>query len=329
MMDQLIAAFPNQVREAMQIGKKIKLTKPARAIENIVVSGLGGSGIGANLVQDQTAAALKVPFIVSKDYELPAFVGKNTLLIISSYSGNTEETVSSLKIAIQRKAHIICVCSGGAIAKLAVKHGLDLVLIPGGMPPRACLGYSAIQQFYILRKLKFIGAEFETALEEAVSLMEKKQAAIQTTAEKIAEKIYNKLPIVYAASGSESVAVRFRQQINENGKQLAWHHVIPEMNHNELVGWREKNENLAVIILRNEHDHARTQLRMDLNKKVIRKYTPNIIEIASKGETKLARALYLIHLTDWISWFLSQKRKMDCVEVKVIDWLKGELANAK
>jgi glucose/mannose-6-phosphate isomerase len=140
--------------------------------------------------------------------------------------------------------------------------------------------------------------------------------------------LFDKIPIIYAANGSEAIAVRFRQQINENGKQLAWHHVIPEMNHNELVGWREKNENLAVVFIRNEHDHPRSQMRMELNKKVIKKYTSTIIEIKSKGETSIGRAIYLIHLTDWISWFLSQKRNMDCVEVKIIDWLKGELSKS-
>jgi glucose/mannose-6-phosphate isomerase len=327
-MEAYIAGFGNQLREAIAIGKKIKLTTLPQGIEHIVVSGLGGSGIGANMVQDFAAQTLKIPYIVSKDYDLPVYIGKKSLVIISSYSGNTEETISSMKEAIKRKARIICICSGGAIAKLAVQLKIDLILIPGGMPPRACLGYSSVQQLYILKKLKMIDGSFEAKLEESITLIEKSQKRIRVEAAKIASKIYNKIPVIYSASGTEAVAVRFRQQINENGKQLAWHHVIPEMNHNELVGWREKNENLAVIFLRNEHDHPRSQTRMALNKKVIRKYTSTIIDIQSKGDSRLARVIYLVHLTDWISWYLSIDRKMDCVEVNVIDWLKGELKKA-
>jgi glucose/mannose-6-phosphate isomerase len=134
------------------------------------------------------------------------------------------------------------------------------------------------------------------------------------------------MPFIYAINGMEAVAVRFRQQVNENGKQLCVHHIIPEMNHNELVGWRTKDENLAVIIFRNKEDFSRSQTRVELNKKIFKQYTPNIIEVWSKGSSYLERALYLIHVGDWISWHLSVLRNFDCTEVKVIDWLKGELA---
>jgi glucose/mannose-6-phosphate isomerase len=124
----------------------------------------------------------------------------------------------------------------------------------------------------------------------------------------------------------EPVAVRLRQQINENSKALCWHHVVPEMNHNELVGWTEKNENLAVLYLRNDDDYSRNVVRMDINKKIIGQYAGDIIEVYSKGESLAEKALYLVHLGDWISWYLAELRGVDALEVNVIDFLKGELA---
>lgn len=134
------------------------------------------------------------------------------------------------------------------------------------------------------------------------------------------------MPIIYAAADFEGVAVRFRQQINENSKMLCWHHVVPEMNHNELVGWRTKDNTKVVVLLRNETDYERTQLRMEINKTIIKKYTPNIIEIWSKGKSYLERVFYIVHLTDWASVFLAELNGIDDTEVKVIDFLKGELA---
>ena len=120
--------------------------------------------------------------------------------------------------------------------------------------------------------------------------------------------------------------MRFRQQINENSKELCWHHVIPEMNHNELVGWRTKHENLAVVIFRNDDDFERSVTRIEINKKIISQYCSSIIEIHSKGNSKLERTLYNIHLGDWVSVFLAEKKNIDISEVKVIDFLKSELS---
>jgi glucose/mannose-6-phosphate isomerase len=124
----------------------------------------------------------------------------------------------------------------------------------------------------------------------------------------------------------ESVAVRLRQQINENSKVLCWHHVYPEMNHNELVGWTEKNNNLAVVFLRNKDDFKRNAVRMDITKDIYAKYTDTIIEIFSKGQTLVEKSIYLVHLSDWVSWYLSELTGADAIEVRAIDYLKSELA---
>ena len=326
MMDKLIRDFSKQLKEAMEIGRAANISKPSREIRNVVVSGLGGSGIGANLTGELVSDELQLPFMVNKDYFLPDFVNEYTLVIISSYSGNTEETVHALNIARTKKAQIICVTSNGKILEIASENKLDYIQIPEGMPPRACLGYSFVQQLFILNKLGLIGNKRIDELDKAVKLLDDQMETIQKSAKDLAEKLYEKIPVIYVSAAMESVAVRFRQQLNENSKILAWHHAIPEMNHNELVGWRDRNNDLAVVFLRNETDFERIQQRMEISRNVISNYTDHIYDIFSQGNSKTERALYLIHLVDWASFYLAQLRSKDAVEVKVIDHLKGELA---
>ncbi len=328
-MKQLISAFPTQLKEALTIGQSYRFRTAKKAFANIVLTGLGGSGIGGSIVQNFVADKMKIPFIVNKDYFLPSFVNENTLVIVSSYSGNTEETLAAMKQALKAKATVICVTSGGKIADMAGKKELDCIVLPAGMPPRACLGYSMVQVLYILAHFGYIKNDFEKSINASVKLLKDGEKAIQKQAKAIAKKLHGKTPIIYAATSFEGVAVRFRQQINENGKMLAWHHVIPEMNHNELVGWRDKDASRAVVFLRNEDDYERSQMRMEINKPVIKKYSPTIIEIWSEGNSYFEKVFYTVNLTDWVSVYLADLHGVDATEVKVIDHLKGELSKAK
>lgn len=325
-MKKLVANFPTQLHEALIIGQNYRFQTAQKTFSNVVLSGLGGSGIGGSIVQNFVGDELKIPFIVNKDYSLPAFVNKDSLVIISSYSGNTEETIAAMQQALKAKATVVCITSGGKISELCKKKKLDCILLPAGMPPRSCLGYSLTQVLFILGYFKLIKTDFEKQLKASIKLMKDDQKDIQKQAKALAKKLNGKLPIIYSAANFEGVAVRFRQQINENSKMLCWHHVVPEMNHNELVGWRTKDKNKVVVLLRNETDYERTQLRMEINKTIIKKYTPNIIEIWSKGKSYLERVFYIVHLTDWASVFLAELNGTDDTEVKVIDFLKGELA---
>lgn len=327
-MKQLVHDFPTQLQEAMMIGQSYRFQTEQKEFKNVVLTGLGGSGIGGTIAQNYLFEKLRVPFIVNKDYFLPAFIGPDTLVIVCSYSGNTEETISAMQQAIKAKATIVCITSGGKISDTAKKKGFDCILLPAGMPPRACLGYSMLQVLYIMRHFGLLSNNFEKDLKASIKLLQEESKDIQKKAKAVAQKLFGKTPIIYSAADYEGVAIRFRQQINENGKMLCWHHAIPEMNHNELVGWRDKDASRAVVILRNEDDYERTQMRMEINKKIIKKYTPTIIEIYSKGKSYWEKAFYLIHLTDYVSVNLAELRNHDATEVKVIDFLKGELANA-
>ncbi|MCB9186819.1 MAG: bifunctional phosphoglucose/phosphomannose isomerase, partial [Flavobacteriales bacterium] len=187
-------------------------------------------------------------------------------------------------------------------------------------------GLSFPEVLYVLHAHDIISKKFEKELEATIALLDKHENAIVKEALEITEKLFGKIPVIYAADGFGGVATRFRQQINENSKMLCWHHVIPEMNHNELVGWRSKNDDLAVILFRSESDFDRIQARMNINKGTFSEYTNTVVEVWSKGTSDLQRALYLVHIGDWISYFLAEKKGIDETEVKVIDHLKGELA---
>lgn len=328
-MKQLILDFPTQLHEALIIGQSYRFQAAKKEFTNVVLTGLGGSGIGGSIIQNFVFDKLKVPFIVNKDYFLPSFINANSLVIVSSYSGNTEETVAALKTAIKLKATVVCITSGGMIAEIAKKKKIDCILLPAGMPPRACVGYSMTQVLYALTHFGLLKYNFEKDIKTSIKLLKQGENIIQRSAKSVAQKLHDKLPIIYAASHFEGVAVRFRQQLNENSKVLCWHHAIPEMNHNELVGWRDKDNKKAVVLLRTDEDYERVKLRMEINKKVFRKYTPNIIEIYAKGKSYWERVFYFIHFTDWVSVYLADLRGLDSVEVKVIDFLKGELAKSK
>ncbi len=324
-MRTLIEQFPEQLKKALEIGKNQFFKTEKHPVNNIVICGLGGSGIGANFFHDAVYEELEIPLTICKGYFIPTWLSKDSLVVICSYSGNTEEVLHCFDQAIARNATIIGISSNGEVQKMCEENRLNFVKIPGGFPPRACLGYSVVQLFYIALYFQLINKEFEIEFEASISLLLQEQDKIMKEAKKIAENIYDKIPIIYSSDAYESVSVRWRQQINENGKQLCWHHVVPEMNHNELVGWRDKNEMLAVIFLRNETDYFQIKKRMDLNKEVYKKYTPNIYEVHSKGNSFIERGLYLIHIGDWLSLFLSELRGYDTTEVKVIDHLKSNL----
>jgi glucose/mannose-6-phosphate isomerase len=325
-MKTLIENFSNQLNEGLEIGKSTDITPATTKINNVVISGLGGSGIGGTLVSQLTSKQSICPIIANNGYSIPGFVGENTLLIICSYSGNTEETISAMNIGIEKKAEIACITSGGKVLEKAHELGFNNVVIPGGMPPRSCLGYSLTQLFFLLNKYGIIDNTYISEIRNSIGLIKHKQDDIINEAKEIANLLNHKTPVIYASSEYEGMVVRLRQQINENSKLLCWHHVFPEMNHNELVGWTDKNENLAIVLFRDNDDHPQVKKRMDICKPIFQKYTPNIIEVFSKGTSMIEKTIYFIHLGDWISYFLGINRGVDITEVNVIDYLKSELA---
>ena len=326
-MNKMIARFPEQLEEALKIAATVSLKKHNAPFRSVFISGLGGSGIGGNFVQEFVRPHCKLPVVVSKGYHAPTWVNKHTLAICSSYSGNTEETLSTFGQLLGTGAKIVCIASGGKLIEQAKAHGLDYVQLPGGWSsPRACLGYSIVAQMGVLRAAGLIPLKLFTSVKAAQKLLAKDDTDIQKRARKIAGFLSEKTPVLYIADQMEAVAVRWRQQINENAKMLCWHHVVPEMNHNELVGWRNNRPDVAVVWLRNRDDFQRTAVRMDINKEIVEHFTATSVEVWSKGKSHIEKAFYLSYLGDWVSYYLAEMRNVDPVEIKVIDYLKGELA---
>lgn len=328
-MEPLIAHFPLQLKESLIIGQSYRFAEAAGGVvEEVVLTGLGGSGIGGSIVRNYVSGKLKVPFMVNKDYHLPAFTGRRTLVIVSSYSGNTEETLACLKQAIRARARIVCITSGGRVAEIAHKKKIDCILLPAGMPPRACIGYSLIQVLFILEHFGLLKETIVKEVKAAIRLLTDSAEDIRQEAEAIARKLNGRQPVIYAPASLEGMAVRFRQQLNENSKVLAWHGVLPEMNHNELVGWTQKDPGKVVVFLRDEGEDERVRRRMEITQKIIRRYTPHILDLYARGKSYWERIFWFIHLTDWISVHLARLREVDPKEIRVIDHLKRELGKA-
>lgn len=326
-MFDMIRSFPAQMEEAINLGSQIQFTQPHSTIQKIFVSGMGGSGIGAEFVASFIKTYCHLPFIINKSYDIPAWIDKNTLVIISSYSGNTEETLSALQQVIQTEAKIICISSGGEVIETAKTKQLDYVEIPSGWSsPRACLGYSIILQLFTLNQLQLIKDDFKNELLSAIQRLKSESSEIIEKAKHLASVLHSKMLVIYCTDRIEPVAIRLRQQINENAKMLCWHHVIPEMNHNELVGWRWSQEALAVLFLRNADDHPRNHARLELTKEITSHYTSSVVELYSRGDSIVERSFYLVHLLDYLSVFLADYNKVDAIEVRVIDFLKNELS---
>jgi glucose/mannose-6-phosphate isomerase len=326
MMNQLIEKFPEQLISALDIGKKVKHEKRVNAYTQVVVSGLGGSGIGASIVQEYVYDKLKIPFIVNKEYFIPASVNKSTLFIACSYSGNTEETIHSVQLAKKAGAHIVCITSGGQLEQFALKNKFNLYLIPNGMPPRACLGYSLVQILFSLKNAGLLKTSFEKEIQGAIQLLQKLTKTIRQRGKKLAAQLFNKQIAIYTVAGREALAIRFRQQLNENSKVLCWHNVIPEMTHNEIVGWRINKPDVCTVYCYSKSDYSRNLTRMGILQKVTKSCQATQAQLIIEGNNFWEQCFYFIHFTDWVSVELAELYHHDAVEVKVIDHLKNQLS---
>lgn len=325
-MDKLIAQFPKHIVDALDIASKSNYqTLENRGFENVVICGMGGSGIGGEMVKQLFAGQLKKPLILVKDYCLPAFVNDKTLVICSSYSGNTEETIAATKEAREKKATIVGVSSGGELLQFCKKNNYDFVKIPGGNPPRSMFAFSFIQLVNILASAKILDVDIQKLYGGSRSFLNNELILIKKNAQLLADFLYKKQGVLYSDAERAPVVIRARQQFNENSKQLVWHHIVPEMNHNELVGWEGGNEKYAVVIFESQFSSDRIKHRFELTKNIIQKKTNSVLSIEGKGENLFEEVFYFIHIVDWASIFLANLNNVDPFEIKSINYLKSEL----
>ena len=332
-MKKLIEGFTLQLAHALKIGQSVDLVRPGSDIRNILITGMGGSGIGANLVESLTFGRVPIPITVCKGYNIPQFVSPHTLFIACSFSGNSEETLSTIQKAMLKRAHIICITSGGKMLELAKEYNLFYIQIPAASKsPRAMLGYMMVSLLYALYHTNLIGAAFIKETENSIEYLDSGEKAIQAEAELIAKKLKGKLPIIYCDGRLHAMAIRFQNQLNENAKQLAHVNTFPELNHNEIEGWRFPEnilQHAQVIYLYSDHDHERVEKRMEICREYFEKKSNPIIDIVAEGASLLEQYYYLIHLTDWISYYLAKENQVDPDLEEAVDYVKEELAKLK
>lgn len=301
-------------------------------IKNIIITGLGGSAIAGDLIKNFLKDELKIPLLVNRNYTLPNFVDEKTLVICSSYSGNTEETISACNDAIKKNCKIICISTGGELEKIATQNQLPFVRLQKGFQPRFALGMSFTSLLILLSKLNLIPNQDKT-LNQIISLWKKQADEYSSENNYALEKalyLIGFIPIIYSVSDfNNSVGMRFKAQLNENSKLHAFHNELPEMNHNEIIGWeahKQKNLHTKVIYLLDNDIHPQIQKRFEIISEMIKSSDVEIITLKSSEENFKMRLMDLIYLTDWISYYLAVLRKFDPSEIDFILTLKNKLS---
>ncbi len=339
-MALILEAFAAQCREALAIADKtvIPAAYKKKEFRNIVFCGMGGSAIGADLIKDILRVELKIPMLVCRQYTLPAFINKASLVIISSYSGNTEETLSCFREALKRKSAVVVIASGGKLERLSKEHKLPFLKIHGDYPPRCALGFSFFCGLEILGRLKLVRnmskdiSETTKILDDLGVLMVPAVKTGHNEPKKIARMLANKFIVIYSSSEfSEAISMRFREQLAENSKTFSSVNFIPELNHNEIEGWNKPAsmlKNTAVIILEDCGESRKIRRRFDVTKKIIKPTGCEIITLVATGKSKMAKIFSLIYFCDWLSYYLAIMNNVDPYPVKKIEMLKKELAGS-
>jgi len=337
-MYEAIFDFPEQMEKADRIGQSIKPEDiKGQNLKAVILAGMGGSAIGADIIRSCFGSELKIPFEICRHYRLPAFVDNSCLVVISSYSGNTEETVAAFEDALTRRANIICLTTGGKIADLAARYKCPLIKLPEGLQPRAALGYSFVPLMYLLMKAGLLAAK-DDIVKLIVEGLKKyrlqfgREIPLATNpAKSLALHLFHKIPLIYTGPElTDAVGLRWKQQFCENSKVPSFNNHFAEFNHNELVGLESGPapllENFGIVILRDSDDHPRIARRMSLVRDMMEKKGISAVNVYSQGDFPLGRAFSLIQLGDFASYYLAMLQEVDPTPVTAINYLKAALS---
>lgn len=334
-MHEAIKDFPDHLEEGWERGSAADgFGLTADQFDGAVVCGMGGSAIGGDLVRTLIEPECSIPFACVRGYDLPGWVGQKTLVIVSTYSGGTEETLSAFAQAIERGSTVVVVTSGGEARQRAEAANLNWIEIPGGLQPRAALGYSF---GVVLRMAQGFGLATvsDSDLAETLEALRERTTHYAHLGENptldISDALHHNLPIIYSGVGLlEAVNLRWRTQIQENAKAPAFGHLFPELDHNEIMSFeaapREIAGRMAVVCLRDRDDHPQIKRRMDITREIVRPYIGAWYDFETEGEGRLARMCSLIQLGDWTSFWLAIRERVDPSPVGSIQTLKGMLA---
>jgi glucose/mannose-6-phosphate isomerase len=331
-MLRFLREFPEQVAAGRKLKEK-PIFKSKKDASGILFSGLGGSAICGDLFRDAFSDQLRVPVFTNRDYRLPNWVNQKTITLLLSYSGNTEETLAAYREAQRRKASIGVVSSGGKLSETAKKDRVPLITVPAGYPPRAALGYLFFGALALLESADILKIP-ETCFSEMLQAVRKTAAANdpqnsfdKNPGRRLAAALKNTIPVIYGAAFLSGTAVRWKTQIEENSKNLAFTGNLPEMNHNEVVGWScpaEALKRLSVIFLRDREDEPQVKKRFEITAGLLQ---PRRLfgEVESKSINRLARLFSMIVFGDWVSYYLALENKSDPTPVERITYLKKQL----
>jgi len=333
-----VERFADQCREGWEIGLGAEGLPDSGGIDSIVVLGMGGSGVSGDVVQAVVEPRLGVPFRTIKSYgPLPEWIGRNTLVFAVSYSGNTEETLAAVEEARARAARVVTVSSGGALAEGAAKNGHAHVRIPPGLQPRASLGFLTLPLLSVLTVMGLV-TDARDDVDEAVGVISELAASCHRTkpaeenpAKQLSTRITGKVPVVYGGYGiGATAAYRFKCDLNEYGKTPAFYNQLPELDHNEIVGWNNLSdlttENFVNILLIDPGEHERVELRFEITRSLIQGALPEVYEVRAEGRSPLARLLSLIFVTQLAAIYVALSYDVDPGPVDVITELKNQLA---
>jgi glucose/mannose-6-phosphate isomerase len=330
--------LPQQCRTAWRKANDFKLPKDYADIDKVVILGMGGSAISGDLARSLFSSKSKPIIFVSRDYDLPAFVDDRTLVIASSYSGNTEETLSAFSQALQKKCKKLVMTTGGKLKALAEDVKVPVFIIDYVAQPRATVHYSFMSLMAFLQKLGFLKektAEVEALvkdLEKLLGELKETVPASSNRAKQLAAKLHGKIAVIYGAGTLSEVARRWKTQINENSKSWAFYDLFSELNHNAVVGYQYPPElapKIYVVLLRCPSLHPRLLIRYQVTSEILKQNGISHETIDSHGEGELSQMMSLVYLGDWVSYYLAILNEIDPTPVKAIDYLKKRLSQSK
>jgi len=331
-----VSTLPEQIKESKKIIEEITLNSFFK-IDNILISGMGASSITGDIIQSFLRDKLEIPIYVSRQYNLPKWVNKNTLVLTQSYSGNTEETLSTFKHAYQKRSKIIGISSGGKLQEYCKKRNIAHIKIPENYAPRAATGYALFAALFTLKKIGILKINLTPEIEETIlitnSLVKKNKKEIleeDNPSKQMAKKIFNKIPQVYGFNFFVPIARRWCNQFNENSKLICRYDEVSECNHNDIVGWSSNPEIskkfICIIFRDSEKESIYMAKRIDFMKKLFEGVSGDTLEIYAQGKKDLSKMMYLMLLGDFISCYLAILRKIDPTPVVAINELKNELS---
>jgi len=327
--------MPRLCQQAWQMAMNFDLPQDYSQIDKIVILGMGGSAIGGDLVSSLAATEAKLPVLVYRDYNLPAFINARTLVIASSYSGMTEETLSSFEQALKTEAKKLVITTGGELKNMAVKRNLPVFGFDYKAQPRAALPFSLLPILGFLQKLGFINDKSADVAETVQTLNQLSQRINEgvlsslNLAKQLAQRLYGHLPVVYGAGIVSEVAHRWKTQFNENSKAWAFYEVFPELNHNAVVGYQfppELAAKIVVVLLRSNLLQQRILARYQVTCQLLEQAKVDYQIVDGDGTSPLSQIMSLVLFGDYVSYYLAMLYKIDPTQVKAIDYLKEQLA---